>query len=199
MTTLCIGHRGAKGHLPENTLPSFRRAIELGCDMIELDVHLVEDQLVVIHDNKVDRTTNGSGRVDSFSFEALREMDAGDGAHSHPTQALLDLYTMRDKKGDLEGKEVTILGDILFSRVARSNIWGLQKLGAKVTLCGPPTLVPKSLESMGCKVTYDVREAISNADIINLLRIQHERQQHSMFPSLGEYSKLFGLNRERLA
>jgi len=126
-------------------------------------------------------------------------VNAGDGAHAHPTQALLDLYTMRDKKGDLEGKEVTILGDILFSRVARSNIWGLQKLGAKVTLCGPPTLVPKSLESMGCKVTYDVREAISNADIINLLRIQHERQQHSMFPSLGEYSKLFGLNRERLA
>jgi aspartate carbamoyltransferase catalytic subunit len=99
----------------------------------------------------------------------------------------------------LQGKEVTILGDILFSRVARSNIWGLQKLGARVTLCGPPTLVPKSLESMGCKVTYDVKEALSNADIINLLRIQHERQQHSMFPSLGEYSKLFGLNQERLA
>ncbi|MDA0749530.1 MAG: aspartate carbamoyltransferase catalytic subunit [Verrucomicrobia bacterium] len=126
-------------------------------------------------------------------------VNAGDGAHSHPTQALLDLYTMREKKGDLQGKEVTILGDILFSRVARSNIWGLQKLGARVTLCGPPTLVPKSLESMGCKVTYDVKEALSNADIINLLRIQHERQQHSMFPSLGEYSKLFGLNQERLA
>jgi len=126
-------------------------------------------------------------------------VNAGDGAHAHPTQALLDLYTMRERKGDLEGKQVTILGDILFSRVARSNIWGLQKLGAKVTLCGPPTLVPKSFESMGCKVTYDLKEAISEADVINLLRIQHERQQHSMFPSLGEYSKLFGLNKERLS
>jgi aspartate carbamoyltransferase catalytic subunit len=126
-------------------------------------------------------------------------INAGDGAHSHPTQALLDLYTMREHKGDLRGKCVTILGDILFSRVARSNIWGLQKLGAKVTLCGPPTLVPKSLESMGCRVTYDLKDAISNADIINLLRIQHERQKRSMFPSLSEYTKLFGLNQERLS
>lgn len=112
-------------------------------------------------------------------------VNAGDGAHAHPTQALLDLYTMREKVGDIAGKKVTILGDILFSRVARSNIWGLKKLGADVTLCGPPTLVPKSLESMGCKVTYNMKEAISDADFINLLRIQHERQRHSMFPSLG--------------
>ena len=126
-------------------------------------------------------------------------VNAGDGAHAHPTQALLDLFTMREKVGDIAGKKVTILGDILFSRVARSNIWGLLKLGAEVTLCGPPTLVPKSLESMGCKVTYNLKEAISRADFINLLRIQHERQRHSMFPSLVEYSKLFGLNKERLA
>lgn len=126
-------------------------------------------------------------------------INAGDGAHAHPTQALLDLFTMREKVGDISGKKVTILGDILFSRVARSNIWGLLKLGAEVTLCGPPTLVPKSLESMGCRVTYDLKAAISDADFINLLRIQHERQRHSMFPSLGEYSKLFGLNKERLA
>ncbi|MGB0421748.1 MAG: aspartate carbamoyltransferase catalytic subunit, partial [Limisphaerales bacterium] len=86
-------------------------------------------------------------------FTKASVINAGDGAHSHPTQALLDLYTMREHKGDLKGKQVTILGDILFSRVARSSIWGLRKLGAQITLCGPPTLVPKSLESMGCRVT----------------------------------------------
>src|SRR2546430_10887738 len=103
-------------------------------------------------------------------------INAGDGAHEHPTQALLDAYTIREKKGKIEGLNVTILGDILYSRVARSNIWALTKLGAKVTLCGPSTLVPKLFEKMGCTVTYDVEEAIRNADIINLLRIQHERQ-----------------------
>ena len=131
-------------------------------------------------------------------FTQASMINAGDGAHSHPTQALLDLYTMREKKGDLAGQKVTILGDILFSRVARSNIWGLRKLGAEVTLCGPPTLVPKSFESMGCRVTYDMKEALADADIVNLLRIQHERQQRSMFPSLGEYSRFFGLNKERM-
>src|SRR5678815_4332124 len=126
-------------------------------------------------------------------------VNAGDGAHEHPTQALLDAFTIREKKGRIEGLNVTILGDILYSRVARSNIWALTRLGARVTLCGPSTLVPRVFERMGCRVTYDVDEAIGNADIINLLRIQHERQRKSMFPSLGEYSGLFGLNRERLA
>src|SRR5262245_60683081 len=126
-------------------------------------------------------------------------INAGDGAHEHPTQALLDTFTIREKKGKVEGLNVTILGDILYSRVARSNIWALTKLGAKVTLCGPSTLVPKTFEQMGCRVTYDVDEAIRDADIINLLRIQHERQRKSMFPSLGEYASLFGLNKERLA
>src|SRR4051794_35718753 len=126
-------------------------------------------------------------------------VNAGDGAHEHPTQALLDAFTIREKKGHIEGLNVTILGDILYSRVARSNIWALTKLGAKVTLCGPSTLVPKVFEKMGCRVTHDVEEAIRDADIINLLRIQHERQRKSMFPSLGEYSSLFGLNRARLA
>src|SRR5256886_10881930 len=126
-------------------------------------------------------------------------INAGDGAHEHPTQALLDAYTIREKKGKIEGLNVTILGDILYSRVARSNIRALTKLGAKVTLCGPSTLVPKLFEKMGCTVTYDVEEAIRNADIINLLRIQHERQRKSMFPSLGEYASLFGLNATRLA
>src|SRR5438309_2506178 len=126
-------------------------------------------------------------------------VNAGDGAHEHPTQALLDLFTIREKKGAIAGLHVTILGDVLYSRVARSNIWALLKLGARVTLCGPSTLVPKVFEQMGCRVTYNVDEAIADADIINLLRIQHERQRKSMFPSLGEYSSLFGLNRSRLA
>jgi aspartate carbamoyltransferase catalytic subunit len=125
-------------------------------------------------------------------------INAGDGAHEHPTQALLDLFTIREKKGTIEGLNVTILGDILYSRVARSNIWALLKLGAKVTLCGPSTLVPRVFEQMGCRVTYNLEEAIEGADIINLLRIQHERQRKSMFPSLGEYTSLFGLNKHRL-
>lgn len=126
-------------------------------------------------------------------------INAGDGAHEHPTQALLDLFTIRERKGQIQGLNVTILGDILYSRVARSDIWALTKLGAKVTLCGPSTLVPKQFEQMGCRVTYDVEEAIRGADIINLLRIQHERQRKTMFPSLNEYSRLFGLNKARMA
>ena len=109
-------------------------------------------------------------------------INAGDGAHEHPTQALLDTFTIREQKGKIAGLNVTILGDILYSRVARSNIWALTKLGAKVTLCGPSTLVPKTFEQMGCRVTHDVDEAIRDADIINLLRIQHERQRKTMFP-----------------
>src|SRR5215813_4454838 len=125
-------------------------------------------------------------------------VNAGDGAHEHPTQALLDVFTILEKKGKIEDLNVTILGDILYSRVARSNIWALRKLGANVTLCGPSTLVPRTFEQMGCKVTYDLAEAISGADIINLLRIQHERQRQTMFPSIGEYTALFSLNKARL-
>ena len=125
-------------------------------------------------------------------------INAGDGAHEHPTQALLDLFTIREKKGVLKDLRVTILGDILYSRVARSNIWALLKVGAKVTLCGPSTLVPRVFEELGCRVTYNVEEAIADAEIINLLRIQHERQRKTMFPSLGEYTALFGLNKARL-
>jgi aspartate carbamoyltransferase catalytic subunit len=126
-------------------------------------------------------------------------INAGDGAHEHPTQALLDTFTIREKKGRIEGLNVTILGDILYSRVARSNIWALTKLGARVTLCGPATLVPRVFEQMGCRVTYQVDQAVADADIINLLRIQHERQRKTMFPSLNEYTSLFGLNKDRLA
>ncbi len=126
-------------------------------------------------------------------------INAGDGAHEHPTQALLDVFTIREKKGRVAGLNVTILGDILYSRVARSDIWALTKLGANVTLCGPSTLVPKTFEKMGCRVKHDVDEAIRNADVINLLRIQHERQRATMFPSIGEYTQLFGLNKARFA
>ncbi|MCU0772569.1 MAG: aspartate carbamoyltransferase catalytic subunit [Verrucomicrobia bacterium] len=126
-------------------------------------------------------------------------INAGDGAHEHPTQALLDMLTIREKKGRIAGLNVTILGDILYSRVARSDIWALTKLGAHVTLCGPSTLVPKSFERLGCRVTHRLEEAIRDADVINLLRIQHERQRRSMFPSLNEYVNLFGLSKQRLA
>jgi aspartate carbamoyltransferase catalytic subunit len=126
-------------------------------------------------------------------------VNAGDGAHEHPTQALLDTFTIREHKGQIAGLNVTILGDILYSRVARSNIWALLKLGARVTLCGPSTLVPKVFEQMGCRVTYNVDEAVADADVINLLRIQHERQRKTMFPSIGEYTALFGLNHARFA
>jgi len=126
-------------------------------------------------------------------------INAGDGAHEHPTQALLDALTIIERKGKIKGLNVTILGDILYSRVARSNIWALKKLGAHVTLCGPATLVPKTFEQMGCRVIYNVDEAIREADIIHLLRIQHERQRKTMFPGINEYTQLFGLNKARLA
>jgi len=128
-----------------------------------------------------------------------RVVNAGDGAHEHPTQALLDTFTIREKKGSIAGLNVTILGDILYSRVARSDIWALTKLGANVTLCGPATLVPKTFEQMGCRVTHNMADAIRDADVINLLRIQHERQRKTMFPSINEYSRLFGLDKQRLA
>jgi aspartate carbamoyltransferase catalytic subunit len=126
-------------------------------------------------------------------------INAGDGAHEHPTQALLDAFTIREKKGKIEGLNVTILGDILYSRVARSNIWLLTKLGAHVTVAGPSTLVPRVFEEFGCRVTHDIEEAIRDADVINLLRIQHERQRPTMFPSIGEYTAMFGLNKDRFS
>ena len=125
-------------------------------------------------------------------------INAGDGPHEHPTQGLLDAYTLCKHFGDdLSGKNITIVGDILFSRVARSNIWGLQKLGAKVTLVGPPTLVPQTLETFGPRVTHNLEESLKDADAVMLLRIQHERQTANRFPSLGEYRKLFGLTEKR--
>ena len=126
-------------------------------------------------------------------------INAGDGAHEHPTQALLDLLTIQQKKERIQGLKVSIIGDIAHSRVARSNIWGLTKLGAAVTVCGPPTLIPPHIEELGVAVTYDVHEAIREADVLMLLRIQHERQEAALVPSLREYRLRYGIDRERLA
>lgn len=124
-------------------------------------------------------------------------INAGDGAHEHPSQALLDMFTLQENLGTLRGKKITILGDILFSRVARSNLWGLMKLGAQVTLAGPSTLVPEQFAEMGARVSHDLRESLADADAVMLLRIQHERQNSTHFPSLAEYTTMFGLNMER--
>ncbi|MFH1847985.1 MAG: aspartate carbamoyltransferase catalytic subunit [Candidatus Omnitrophota bacterium] len=125
-------------------------------------------------------------------------INAGDGSHEHPTQGLLDLYTIRQKKGGVKGLNVSIIGDITHSRVARSNIWGLNKLGAKVTVCGPSTLMPPGIEKMGVRVTHSLKDALKDADVVNILRIQHERQQKGLFPSIREYVNRFGINREVL-
>jgi aspartate carbamoyltransferase catalytic subunit len=124
-------------------------------------------------------------------------INAGDGSHEHPTQALLDGFTLLQHLDTIEGKKITILGDILFSRVARSNIFSLTKLGAEVTVAGPATLVPRSFESMGVKVVHDLKTALVDADAVMLLRIQHERQSSTHFPSLGEYTSVFGLDKRR--
>ena len=124
-------------------------------------------------------------------------VNAGDGAHEHPTQAMLDVFTIREKLGPLAGKKIVILGDILFSRVARSDIHAFTRLGANVTIVGPSTLVPHWFEPLGVTVSHNLRTALADADVVMLLRIQHERQAVGLFPSLGEYTSMFGLNQTR--
>ncbi len=126
-------------------------------------------------------------------------INAGDGQHEHPTQGLLDVFTVRQALGSLEGVRVAIVGDIVHSRVARSNLWALRKLGAEVVLVGPPTLVPKGFETMGATVSHDFDAVIGEVDVINMLRVQQERIESSVFPSVEEFSRLFGLTTERLA
>jgi aspartate carbamoyltransferase catalytic subunit len=125
-------------------------------------------------------------------------INAGDGAHEHPTQGLLDMYTIREKYGRLDGLKVVIVGDIKHSRVARSNIWGLLAMGAEVAVCGPPTLLPVETERFGVKVYDDLDEALAGADVVNVLRIQKERQTSGLLPSLREYSRFYGITRDRL-
>ncbi len=122
-------------------------------------------------------------------------VNAGDGTHEHPTQALLDAFSMEQKLGTLKGKKVSIIGDIMHSRVALSNIFCLRKLGAEVRVCGPPTLIPKHVDALGVSVTYDVRDALQWCDVANVLRIQRERQNIRYFPSTREYAQYFGVSR----
>ncbi|MEZ4983655.1 MAG: aspartate carbamoyltransferase catalytic subunit [Saprospiraceae bacterium] len=121
-------------------------------------------------------------------------VNAGDGTHEHPTQALLDAFSMREHLGDLAGKHIAIIGDIVHSRVALSNIFCLQKLGAKVRVCGPPTLIPKHIQSLGVEVSHNLRDTLRWCDAVNILRIQLERQEMKYFPSLREYAQFFGVN-----
>jgi aspartate carbamoyltransferase catalytic subunit len=139
------------------------------------------------------------GAADFLSKKVnARVINAGDGTHEHPTQALLDAYSIREKLGSVEGKKVVIVGDILHSRVALSNIYCLQKLGAEVMVCGPTTLIPKYIGDLGVKVSHNLFEALEWCDVANMLRIQLERQDIKYFPSLREYSQQFGLNKEIL-
>ena len=126
-------------------------------------------------------------------------INAGDGAHEHPTQALLDMMTVRIKKGRIEGLKVAIIGDITHSRVARSNIYGFRKMGAKVAVAGPATMMPRGIEQMGVEAFFNIEDAIRDADVVMMLRVQMERQQQNIFPSLREYASYFGLNRKNLA
>ncbi len=126
-------------------------------------------------------------------------INAGDGAHEHPTQALLDIFTLRQRLGGVAGRRVAIVGDIAHSRVARSNILGLRKLGAEVVVVGPPTMVPSAITAMGCQISHSLDDVLGEVDAINMLRIQFERFGGNLFPSLREYSKVYGLNSQRLA
>lgn len=125
-------------------------------------------------------------------------INAGDGTHEHPTQALLDMFTIRKKYGKLKGLRVVLVGDIKHSRVIRSNIWGFKSMGASVALCGPTTLMPAEVERFGCDVYTNIDEALEGADVVNVMRIQLERQQAGLFPSKREYTNLFGITKERL-
>jgi aspartate carbamoyltransferase catalytic subunit len=125
-------------------------------------------------------------------------INAGDGSHEHPTQALLDLFTVKQTRGEIAGLNVLIVGDIMHSRVARSNIFGFSKMGAAVTVCGPPTLIPPGIEELGAGVSYDLRASLPEADVVMMLRIQRERMKDCFFPTLREFSEFFGLDGEKM-
>jgi aspartate carbamoyltransferase catalytic subunit len=143
---------------------------------------------------------HASAGAAAFLTEHLQTgiINAGDGQHAHPTQALLDMFTLREELGGLAGKKIVIVGDILHSRVARSNVWGLTKMGAEVTLVGPPTLLPPEMKVLGVKMSYNLDAELPGADAVMALRLQMERQQSGLFPSLREYSRLYGLSGPRL-
>ncbi len=149
------------------------------------------DAIVVRH------SSSGSADVLARHLKAS-VINAGDGCRAHPTQALLDMFTIKEKLGRIEGIRVGIVGDILHSRVARSNIWGLKKLGASVTVCGPSTLIPAGVGQLGVEVSCDLDKVLENSDVLMILRLQKERQQDKFLPSIREYAKTFGVNAERL-
>ena len=140
-----------------------------------------------------------SGAANFLANEVQAQVvNAGDGRHEHPTQALLDAYSLQNQLGNLSGKKVALIGDVMHSRVSLSNIFCLQKLGAEITVCGPPTLIPPYMESMGVQVSYNLQETLEWCDAANVLRIQLERQQHGYLPSLRQYARHYGVNREAL-
>ena len=168
-------------------------SLEKGETLLDTDRNLeaLRADLIVLRHKSA-----GSARFLADRLEAS-VINAGDGSHEHPTQGLLDAFTIREKLGRIEGVRVSIVGDILFSRVARSNIQLLIKLGAEVTLVGPPTLVPESFSALGVSIARSIDEVLDRSDVINLLRIQHERQRKEYFPGTGEYTARFGLTRKR--
>ncbi len=145
----------------------------------------------------VRHATSGAPQLLSRHLRAS-VLNAGDGTHEHPTQGLLDMFTIRERRGRIAGLTVALVGDILHSRVARSNIWGLTKLGARVIVCGPATLIPPQIARLGVEVSNSLDDVLEQADCLNLLRVQFERQRGAFFPSISEYAHLYGMNRERL-
>src|ERR1700741_4906433 len=161
-------------------------------------VDTVNNILAMKVDMVVMRHANAGAAVFLAKKVKAKIINAGDGAHEHPTQALLDAFSIQEKLGSIKGKKIAIIGDILHSRVALSNIFCLQKLGAEVMVCGPTTLMPKYIGSLGVKVEYNLRKALEWCDVANMLRIQLERQDIKFFPSLREYTMLYGLDMEML-
>ena len=161
-------------------------------------IDTVNNILAMKVDMVVMRHPNPGAAVFLAKHVDAKIINAGDGAHEHPTQALLDAYSIKERLGIIKGKKIAIIGDILHSRVALSNIFCLQKLGAEIMVCGPTTLMPKYISSLGVKVEHDLRKALEWCDVANMLRIQMERQDIKYFPSLREYTMLFGLNKDLL-
>jgi aspartate carbamoyltransferase catalytic subunit len=179
--TLLLTSRGSSVTKGETTLDTARNIEAMGVDIF-----------VVRHGQ------SGSPHMLARKLKGS-VVNAGDGQHEHPTQALLDIFTIRQRLGRLDGLKVAIVGDIAHSRVARSNILGLRKLGAEVIVVGPPTLVPGAVEAMGCTICHRLDDVLGEVDVINMLRIQFERFSGSLFPSVREYSRLYGMNSQRLA
>jgi aspartate carbamoyltransferase catalytic subunit len=179
--TVFLSGKGSSASKGETTLDTVRNVEAMGVDAF------------VIRHSQSGAPHQLAGKIN------VPIINAGDGQHEHPTQALLDVFTIRQRLGTLEGVKVAIVGDIAHSRVARSNIIGLRKLGAEVVVVGPPTLVPSTITAMGCEISHSLDDILGEVDVINMLRIQFERFSSNLFPSLREYSSLFGMNADRLA